>query len=745
MDQASSGTGEMGCGAVNENCFQESPKFSLPEVRGQCNNPDGSINGSLQQNVDSDNGNPPVKNPGCDIETTGAINPSADGSVHDEPVLMVTPEWQRRSWQLEVSQSAEDNPESVNSDNESDGGSWTFEDGPDANLKIHELQIQNMTRISEALEERARKAEKEQSDNDKAFKEQLNDTYFKHAKSMQAQQDQWDAERAEALQIRKELIRENGQLQMQYHGACKQIKDQTEKINDLDTRISGYIEVLKLVKAPDGSIYTHKERQNTVDDLKRDANAQKEFYKNQIKTLENQVARKVARLNKGTEESRNLQHKLQALSTELSDEQQKFRDAEAKLELERKSHVDMEETSKKDFEARAREAQVAIARRDEQIRHMDDIIRNYQVHLATAQRSYAAAMDTAANFHRAHEKSSQENRELVRQHRRDMEAFVNDHNLVCDNHSKTEAVLKEEIVMLKTKILSMANSNSYDRSPLSNASVNSMRQEILSLRADLAAAKDMSVKRDKHIALPPGNTPKEQIGGSWAPEALDALAEAQANAMGMRLDKGKRIADDIVEKRSREAAKGLAERPGSEFSKLQATFRKGMAEVEMDQGTKTEPTSKTAESEQPSQPSKPTPTAVHSDQYTQPSKPKPTPVIVHSDKSNQPSQQPKPASAPMSSVGQPPKVPTTSKIPIPAKAQPENQVKGTPPVEAPPAYSRSFSIPPDASYWMRSHYAPPVIVSSGVPVSSADVERSRPVPIPIAKEQKPAAQGNNQA
>lgn len=229
MDQASPATGKMGCGVVD--CFQESPKLSRPEVRDQFNNPVEVINDSLQQNVDSDNGKPPVKSPGCDMEIAGAINPSVDGNVHDDLVLMVMPEWQRRSWLLEVSQSAEDNPESVNSvnsDNESDGGSWTFEDGTDANLKIHDLQIQNMTRISEALEARAIKAEKEQSDNDNAFKEQLNNAYFRHAKSMQAQQEQWDAERAEALQIRKELFRENGQLQMQYYGACKQIKDQTE-------------------------------------------------------------------------------------------------------------------------------------------------------------------------------------------------------------------------------------------------------------------------------------------------------------------------------------------------------------------------------------------------------------------------------------------------------------------------------------------------------------------------------------
>ncbi|ELR07322.1 hypothetical protein VC83_06175 [Pseudogymnoascus destructans] len=315
----------MGYKVADENCFQESPQFSRPEVGDQCNNPDEGINDRLQQNVDSDNGKHLVNNTGCDTKTTDVINPSADGNVHDDPVLVVTPELQKRSWLLEVSQSAEDNPESVNSvnsDNASDGGSWTFEDGPDANLNIHELQIQNMMRISEALEARARKAEKEISDNDKVFKEQLNDAYFKHAESMQAQQDQFDTELAEALKIRKEVFRENGDLKVQYRGACAQIKDQTEKINDLDARVSGYIAVLKQVKAPDGSVYTHKQRQGTIDDLKRDANAQREFYMNQIKTLENQVARKMARLNKGAEESRNLQHKLQTLSTELSDEQQ---------------------------------------------------------------------------------------------------------------------------------------------------------------------------------------------------------------------------------------------------------------------------------------------------------------------------------------------------------------------------------------------------------------------------------------
>ncbi|OBT81387.1 hypothetical protein VE02_10297 [Pseudogymnoascus sp. 03VT05] len=587
----------------DENSFQGSHAFSPPEVGGQGQNLGEGPNDSLQQTVGSDNGKPPVNNPGCDIETTGVINPSGDGNVQDDPVLVVTPEWQRRSWLLEVSQSAEDNPEtvnSVNSDNESDGGSWTFEDGPDANLRVHELQIQNMMRISEALEARARKAEREQSDNDKAFKEQLNDAYFKHAESMQAQQEQWDAERAEALKIRKELIHENGHLQMQYRGACKQINGRTEKINDLDTRISGYIEVLKLVKAPDGSIYIHKERQNTVDDLKRDANAQREFYKNQIKTLENQVARKVARLNQGTEESRSLQHKLQALSTELSNEQQKYRDAEAKLELERKNHVGMEEVSKMNFE-RAREVQVVLGHRDEQIRQMANMIRNLQAHLDTAQRSYAEAMDTATNFHGAHEKSSAENRELVRQHRRDMELLVNDHKSVCNNYSQNEAVLKEEVVMLKTMIISIRGSNSYDWGPW-KASASATGQEMLSLRADLATAKDTSVKRDKYIALPPGNPPKNQIGGSWAPETLAALAEAQANKMRMRLDKGKGTADDIVEKRSRGATKDLPELPGPEFSKLQATFRKGMAEAEMDQGTKTKPTSKTMQSEQPTQP-----------------------------------------------------------------------------------------------------------------------------------------------
>ncbi|OBT54060.1 hypothetical protein VE04_07763 [Pseudogymnoascus sp. 24MN13] len=717
----------MGREAVNENSFQESPEFRPPEVGDQYNNSDECPIHSLQKNVDSDNGKPPVKNHGCDIETIGVINPSADGNVHDDPILVVAPEWQRRGWLLEVSQSAEDNPESVNSfnsDNESDGGSWTFEDGPDANLKIHELQIQNMTSICEAMEARARKAEKEISDNDKAFKEQLNDSYFKHAESMQAQQDQFDTERAEALNIRKELLRENDHLKVQYRRACAQIKDQNDEINELDARVSGYIEVLKQVKAPDGSVYTHKQRQGTIDDLKRDANAQKEFYKNQIKTLENQVARRTARLNKGTEESRNLQQKLQTLSTELSDEQQKFRDIEAKLELERKSRLDIEETNKKNFETWGRDTQIALVNRDERIRQMENIIGNLQAHLVTAQQSYAAAMDTATNFHRAHEKIIQENRELVIQHRHALELFVNDHKSVCDSNSQNEAVLREEIATLQKRLDLMGDNDSLEQSQC-KATVDAMKQEILGLREELLAAKHTLEKRDrKYIALPLGNPLKKQVGGSWAPEALDALAETQANAIGMRLDKGKGIADDIIEKRSGEAVKDPAELPGSEFSKLQATFRKGMAEAEMGQDPKTKPTSKSEQSVQPTQPSKPTPSpkAIHPSQSTQPPKPKSTPLVVHSYKPIQPSQQPKPASVPTPSHGQPLKVPTASKIPTPAKTQPRNQVKETLPVEAPPAYSRSFTIPHDAPCWMKAHHAP-AIASGVVAVASEEVER----------------------
>ncbi|OAF58900.1 hypothetical protein VC83_06176 [Pseudogymnoascus destructans] len=355
-------------------------------------------------------------------------------------------------------------------------------------------------------------------------------------------------------------------------------------------------------------------------------------------------------------------------------------------------------------------------------------------------------MDTATNFHRAHEKSSQENRGLIIQHRLDMELLVNDHKAVCDSHSQNEAVLREELATLQKKLSFMEGSCSYDLRQW-KASANAMKEEIMGVRADLIMAQDASLRRDKkYIALLPGYPPKKQAGGSGTSEALDAPTEVQAKAMGMRLDKGKRIAEDIAEKRSREAAKDLAELPGSEFSKLQATFRKGMAEAEMDQGTKTKPTSKSVQSDHPTQSLKPTPTskAVHSDQSTQPSMPKSTPVVVHSDKPTQPQQQPKSASAPIPSDGQPPKVPTTSKIPTPAKKQPEDQAKETPLVEAAPANSERFTIPRDASYWMKSHYAP-VTLSGGVPLTSAEVERGCSIPLPVAKEQKPTAQGNNQA
>lgn len=731
----------MSCEAGNESCAQESPGFGHSEVGDQCNN---LVNNSQQQIVGGDIGRPLGKGLGCDVETTGVINPGPDKNVYEDPVLVVTPEWQRRSWLLEVSQSAEDNPESVmsvNSENESDGGSWTFEDGPEGNLKAYELQIRNMTSISEALKAKARKAEKELSDNDKAFKKQLDDANYTHAESMQAQQDQWDIERAEAQKSRKGLLRDYDHLTVRYRAACVQIKDQIEKINDLDAKLSECVGVLNQAKAPDGSIHTHKQRQKIVEDLRRDAEALEEFYKNRIKTLQHQVARKVARLDKSANESRDLQHKLQTLGTELSNEQQKYRDVEARLKLERKSHVDTEETSKRNFESRVREAQTTVEHRDEQIQQMDNIIRSLQAHLMAAQQSYAAAMGTAENLHRAHEKLSEENRELVAQHHYDMEHIVIDHQSVCDSYSKTEAVLREEIATLKERLGLMGDSCSCDWSQW-KATANAMQQEILDLRADLLMAKDTSMRDEKNIdAQLPGKTPKKEVG-NWKSEALDALAEAVARVDDRRLDKGKGIADDIAEKRSREAAKSLAGLPGSEFSKLQAMFRKGMAEAEIDQGVKSKPTPVAVHSNQPTQPSepKPTPVAAHSDKPAQPLKPRPTPVAAHSDKPTQPSK-PRPASAPAHSAGQPPKPSTISKIPTPAKAQPEDQLKETPPVAAQPASSRSFSIHCETSYWTKPQ-SEHVKVTDEVAVSSADIERSRPIPIPIAEEQKSAAPGN---
>lgn len=339
-----------------------------------------------------------------------------------------------------------------------------------------------------------------------------------------------------------------------------------------------------------------------VDYLKRDAEALKEFYKNQIKTLEYQVTRKMARIEKGARESRDLQNKLQTLGTELSNEQHKCRDLEAKLKLERKSHVDMEETSKRIFEAQIQEAQTTVEHRDQQIQQMDNIVRSLQAHLVASQRYYAAAMIAGEDLHRAHEKLSKENCELVKQNCHDMERIVTEHKSVCDSHSENEAALREEIATLRVRPSLMGDSCAKDRSKW-KATVNTMQQEIL----DLRAAKDTLMRDKKDIdAQLPGITPKKEVG-NWATDALDALAEAQTKANERRLDKGKGIADDIAENRSREAAKTLAGLPGSEFLKLQATFKKGMAEAEIDQGANTGLTLNAVHSNQPILPSKPKP------------------------------------------------------------------------------------------------------------------------------------------
>ncbi|KFY20055.1 hypothetical protein V491_04025 [Pseudogymnoascus sp. VKM F-3775] len=129
-----------------------------------------------------------------------------------------------------------------------------------------------MTSISDTLKARARKAEKEQSDKEKAFKKLLDEVHYNHDESLQAQQDQYDAELAELLKFKKELVRDYDRLTVKYHTACAQVEDQNEKINDLDAKLSEYTEVLDHIKAPDGPIYIHNQRQDIVKDLKRDAN-----------------------------------------------------------------------------------------------------------------------------------------------------------------------------------------------------------------------------------------------------------------------------------------------------------------------------------------------------------------------------------------------------------------------------------------------------------------------------------------
>lgn len=438
------------------------------------------------------------------------------------------------------------------------------------------------------------------------------------------------------------------------------------------------------------------------------------------------MARKVARLNEAAEECFDLKDKLQTLSTELANEQQKFQEVQAKLETERKSHADTEETSMRNSQVRIHEAQATIGHRDNQIRHMDSIIRSLQAYVLAAQQSYGAAMGTAQNLHRAHEKPSEEYRELVEQHRQDIERIAKDRKSVCDSHSKNEAVLQEEIASLRERLRLMGDSCTYDWSQW-KATVSAMQQEILDLRA--ANYTLMRDKNDVNVELL-GRTREEEIGNRKI-EALDALATARAKAYMKSLDKGKGVADDIAENRSREAAKNLEVLPGSEFSKLQATSKEKMNEAEIDQGKKTKPTLKAVHSDQITQPSnpRPTPVCVQSEQLSQPSKPKPIPKAnQHVDFSKS-----KPASAPMHSDMQPPKLPATPRIANPAKAQSENQLKVTPAITPQPTFSRSFSIHCEPPYWMKPRGVPANTFEE-IQMSSADIERSRPIPIPIAKE-----------
>ncbi|KFZ00035.1 hypothetical protein V498_00339 [Pseudogymnoascus sp. VKM F-4517 (FW-2822)] len=857
--------------AGNGDSDQELQDLGHSKVGDQCNN---LVGNSLSKNVDSDIGSPFGKSHGCDAGTSGVINPDADENVHDQLVFIDTEGWQKRKWEDGGFQFAQDSTESVvsfNSEIESDVGSWTIDDGSDANLKLHELQIRDMASANEASKARTRKVQKELSDNEKAFKKQLDDVNLKHAETVQAQKEVLDTERAAALKARQGFIHDYDYLTAKYNTACAQVEYQTQKRNALEAKLSEYTKVLNQVKAPDGSIYTHKQRQDVIEGLKRDtkyntACAQveyqtqkrnaleaklseytkvlnqvkapegsiythkqrqdvieglkrdtaelKEFYKNQVKTLEHQVVKKSARLDERAEESRNLQFKIQALDTELLNEKQNFKKVAAMLELERKSHMDTEEISLRDFQARVRDVLGTVEYRDRQIQQMDNIIRSLQAHLIAAQQSYAASVGSMENFRRAHEKSSEENCELVKQHRHDMEVMAVSHQAACDVYSSNEAVLRDELATL-TKRLGLMGDNCSCGKWKSIATA--MKQEITDLRADPRTSSDTLTsntltcgKKDLDAQLP-SKTPKEEV--KTRKSGSEILGEAVASVDKKRLDKGKGIADDIAEKRSREAAKKPSELPDSELSKLQDTFRKGMAKAQINQGKKkkatpqamhsghptqpfwpkttpvsrllgkptqpsepkptpmvgnsykpiqppnpglasapthpdqpTQPSnpksaSAPARSDEHTQPSKPKPASApsHPEQPTQPSKEKPALVTAHSEKSTQPLN-PRPASAPIDTARQPPKPATISKIPVPAKVQPEDQSKETP-VAAQPASSRKFSGYRESTYWIKP-YGGPVNKTDEVQAKSTDGERCCPIPIPIAEKQKSAEPGN---
>lgn len=801
--------------AGNEDSDQESQDFGHSEVGGQYNN---LIGNSLSKNVDSEIGSPLEKSHSCDAGTSGVINSDADENVHDQLAFIDTEECHKRKWEEEVFQFAQDSTESVvsfNSEIESDVGSWTIDDGSEANLKLHELQIRDMASVNEALKARTRTVERELSDNEKAFKKQLDDVNFKHAETVKAQQEVLNTERAAALQVRQGFIHDYDYLTGKYNAACAQVEYQTEKRSALEAKLSEYTKVLNQVKAPDGSIYTHKQRQDVIEGLSRDAVELKEFYKNQVKTLEHQVVRKSARLDEGAEESRNLRLKIQALDIELSNEKQKFKKIAAMLELERKSHMDTEETSLRDFQARVRDVLGAIEHRDRQIQQMDNIIRSLQAHLIAAQQSYAAAVGSIENFRRAHEKSSEESCRMVKQHRHDMEVMAVSHQAACDVYSSNEAVLRDEIATLTKRLGLMGDNCSCGKW---NSIATAMKQEISDLRADPRTSNDTLTsstltcgKKDIDAQLP-GRTPKEEVKNRKS--GSEILGEAVASVDKKRLDKGKGIADDIAKKRSREAAKKPSELPDSELSKLQDTFRKGMAKEEINQGKKKKATPQAIHSDHPTQPfwpkttpmsrlsgqptqpsgSKPTPMVVHSykpiktsnlepastpahpeqptqpsnpksasaparlDQHTQPSKPKPASAPSHPEQPTQPSQakptlatahsekstqppNPRPASAPVDSARQPPKPATISRIPVPAKVQPEEQSKETPPVAAQPASSREFSGYRESTYCIKP-YGAPVDKTDEVKVKNTDIERCCPIPIPIAEKQRSAEPGN---
>lgn len=421
------------------------------------------------------------------------------------PILVVTPETKKNSWLQEVSQAADDSAESVmsaDSKYDSDGGSWTLEDGPEAQQRSDALQIEDMRRTIDLLNIRLTNAALESSSADEWHRGEVMGINRQHIENVEYQRKQWGIEHSSLLASKKKLADDHVHLQEQYDQAALQLQRQAQEIQDLDKERAVRSRTLSLMEGPGGRTVTYEERELELERLRGDAAVQRTALKRQIKNLETQMESEKRRYDKVIEQVHELRHHQNSLASNLANErsnslrqkeqlisaqayaadnfnafsaeQENVRELVTKLSSEKESHEETKKTCQKTVDDMAKSVKSSVEYQSKLLRE---------------------------SFQEAHKRASDDNRARCSQLEEKNTRLIEEHRMICDRYVAKEKALADEIMMLAKKFNSRELVHSSQRREWQLRTDETKIESSKLLDANMALEQELKKERENVVDL----------------------------------------------------------------------------------------------------------------------------------------------------------------------------------------------------------------------------------------------------